>query len=115
MFLASAGTSSVIAFVLAEPDLISAWDNYGRKSGSSYTYSQAMRYAVILFVMGLIMPGVDNTAHLGGFVGGFGMSAIFNPLTRERGDHMIIALLCLVATFAAIAWSVFSTLPLALR
>ena len=95
--------------------LLGALVHYGRKSGSSYTYSQAMRYAVILFVMGLIMPGVDNSAHLGGFVGGYLMSAFFNPLTRERGDHMIVALVCLVATLAAIAWSVVSTLPLLLR
>jgi len=95
--------------------LLGALVHYGRKSGSSYTYSQAMRYAVILFVMGLIMPGVDNSAHLGGFVGGYLMSAAFNPLTRERGDHMIIAFVCIVATFAAIAWSVLSTLPLLVR
>jgi hypothetical protein len=48
-------------------------------------------------------------------VGGYLMSAFFNPLTRERGDHMIVALVCLVATLAAIAWSVVSTLPLLLR
>ena len=95
--------------------LLGALVHYGRKSGSSYIHSQAMRYAVILFVMGLIMPGVDNSAHLGGFIGGYGMSAFFNPLTRERGDHMIIALLCLAATFVAIIASVLSGLPLFLR
>ena len=95
--------------------LLGALVHYGRKSGSSYTYSQAMRYAVILFIFGVIMPGVDNAAHLGGFVGGYLMSAIFNPLTRERGDHMIMALISLLATFAAVAWSVFTTLPLAMR
>ena len=95
--------------------LLGALVHYGRKSGSSYTYSQAMRYAVILFVMGLIMPGIDNTAHLGGFAGGYLMSAAFNPMSRERGDHMVIALLCLLATFVAIAASVLSGLPLFLR
>jgi len=92
--------------------LLGALVHYGRKSGSSYTYSQAMRYAVILFVMGLLMRGVDNSAHLGGFVGGYLMSAAFNPMTRERGDHMIIALLCLAATFVAIVVSVISGLSL---
>ncbi len=95
--------------------LLGAIVHYGRKSGSHYTYSTAMRYAVILFIFGLIMPGVDNSAHLGGFVGGYLMSALFNPLTRERGDHMIAALVCLGATFAAIVASVFSGLPLLLR
>ena len=54
----------------------------------------------------LIMPGVDNYAHLGGFVGGYVTSAFFNPLTAERGDHMIVALLCLAATLLAIVASV---------
>ncbi len=48
------------------------------------------------------MPGVDNFAHAGGFIGGYATSVFFNPLTRERGDHMLIAAACLVATFLAI-------------
>jgi len=95
--------------------LLGALVHYGRKSGSNYTYTQALRYAVILFIFGLIMPGVDNIAHLGGFIGGYATSAFFNPLTRERGDHMIVALLCLAATIAAVAWSVVTKLPVFLR
>jgi len=91
--------------------LLGALVHYGRKSGSHLIHAEAKRYAVILFVFGLIMPGVDNYAHAGGFLGGYATSAIFNPLTRERGDHMILALLCLVATFAAILYSVLSSLP----
>jgi hypothetical protein len=34
------------------------------------------------------------------------MSAFFNPLTRERGDHLLVAVGCLVATFLSIAYSV---------
>ena len=86
--------------------LLGALVHYGRISGSNLTYSVALRYAVILFVFGLIMPGVDNTAHLGGFLGGYATSAFFNPLTRERGDHLIAAVICLAATFLAIAFSV---------
>ena len=37
------------------------------------------------------MPGIDNYAHAGGFLGGYATSAFFNPLTRERGDHMLVA------------------------
>ena len=64
-----------------------------------------MRYAVILFIFGLVMPGVDNFAHAGGFLGGYVTSAFFNPLTRERGDHMLVALVCLLLSFGAIAYS----------
>jgi rhomboid protease GluP len=86
--------------------LLGALVHYGRMSGSSLIHGQAMRYAIILFVFGVIMPGVDNYAHLGGFVGGYATSAFFNPLTRERGDHILMAVLCLAATLLAIVASV---------
>ncbi len=54
------------------------------------------------------MPGVDNFAHAGGFAGGYITSVFFNPLTSERGDHMIAAAICLAATFLAIVFSVVS-------
>jgi rhomboid protease GluP len=92
--------------------LLGALVHYGRMSGSSLIRGEAMRYAVILFVFGVIMPGVDNWAHAGGFVGGYGASAFFNPLTRERGDHLIAAVLCLLATFAAIVVSIVKGLEL---
>jgi rhomboid protease GluP len=92
--------------------LLGALVHYGRKSGSSYVHAEAKRYAVILFVFGLIFPGVDNFAHAGGFIGGYATSAFFNPMTRERGDHMLMAVVSLAATFLAIAFSVFNGLEL---
>src|SRR5882672_3784353 len=94
--------------------LLGAMVHYGRV-GSSSVKQAAMQYAVPLFLFGLIMPGVDNWAHAGGFAGGYLVSAFLNPLTRERGDHMIIALVSLAATFGAIAWSVITGLELFLR
>jgi membrane associated rhomboid family serine protease len=85
--------------------LLGALVHYGRKSGSTLIRGQAMNYAVILFVMGFLMSNVDNFAHAGGFAGGYLASAFFNPLTRERGDHLLMAVLCLAATFLAVAAS----------
>lgn len=85
--------------------LLGALVHYGRVSGSSFIHGEAMRYAVILFVMGLIMRGVDNYAHAGGFAGGYLVSMFFNPLTREKGDHMLIAAICLIASLAAVVAS----------
>jgi rhomboid protease GluP len=92
--------------------LLGAMVHYGRKSGSTLVRAEAGRYALILFVFGLIMPGIDNFAHAGGFIGGYGISAFFNPLTRERGDHMLGAALCLAATVLAVIFSVFGGLYL---
>jgi rhomboid protease GluP len=92
--------------------LLGALVHYGQKSGSSLVRGEATRYAVILFVFGVIFPGVDNYAHLGGFIGGYGTSWLFNPLTRERGDHIIIAVICLAATALAVVASVVTGLSL---
>jgi rhomboid protease GluP len=86
--------------------LLGALVHYGRTS-SNLVKQQALSYAVPLFVFGLIMPGVDNYAHAGGFLGGYATSAFLNPMTRERGDHFLIAVLCLAATLIAIIFSVF--------
>jgi len=94
--------------------LVGALVHYGGKSGSSLIRGQATRLAVMFIVMGLIMPGTDNFAHAGGFAGGYGVSALLNPLTRERGDHLIVAALCVAATVIAIIYSVVHGLPLLL-
>ena len=92
--------------------LLGALVHYGRKGGSSIIHEAAKRYAIILFIFGLVMPGIDNYAHAGGFVGGYAASMFFNPLTRERGDHVLIAVICLVASFVAIVLSVLKGLRL---
>lgn len=84
--------------------LLGAMVHYGRRV-SSMVGRQALMYAAFFFVFGLVMQGVDNWAHLGGFVGGYLASLVMNPLKAERGDHMVWALLCLVASVAAVAAS----------
>ena len=48
--------------------------------------------------MGLIVPGIDNFAHGGGFAGGYLAAMVLDPLKPERIDHIMIAIVCLVAT-----------------
>jgi rhomboid protease GluP len=92
--------------------LLGALVHYGRRGGSSHVQSEALRYAVILFVFGLIMPGggVDNFAHAGGFAGGYLASMWLDPLKRERMDHFIGAAVCLAATALSIIASILSVL-----
>jgi rhomboid protease GluP len=91
--------------------LLGALVHYGRRGGSSLVHSQAMTYAVVLFVFGFFVGGVDNSAHLGGFVGGYLASFWLDPLKRERTDHFLGAAICLVATMLAIAMSLIPALP----
>jgi membrane associated rhomboid family serine protease len=71
-----------------------------------------MSIMVQAVLFGLLVRGIDNYAHLGGFAGGYLTSAFLNPMTRERGDHMLIAIVCLVASFLSIAASIATGLQL---
>ncbi len=91
--------------------LLGALIHYGRK-GSSSVSGQAWMYALFLFAFGIFMRGVDNWAHLGGFVGGYAMAAFLNPMKPERGDHLLAALVCLLLSFASIVVSFVTGLGL---
>jgi rhomboid protease GluP len=90
--------------------LLGALVYYGRRGGSSMVKSEALGYAVTLFVMGLILPGVDNSAHAGGFAGGYLTGMWLDPLKRERMDHFVGAVICLGATAIAIAASILTVI-----
>lgn len=90
--------------------LLGALVHYGRRTGSSHVGQAGLQYALIMGVMGFIMPGVDNSAHLGGFIGGYLSSLILDPLKPERVDHLLVAVVCLVITFVAIILSVVTAL-----
>jgi rhomboid protease GluP len=90
--------------------LLGALVYYGRRGGSSMVHREAMGYAMALFVMGLILPGVDNYAHAGGFAGGYVAGMWMDPLKPERMDHFIGAALCIVLTGLAIIASIITAL-----
>jgi rhomboid protease GluP len=94
--------------------LLGATVYYGRRSGSRIASQTGLQYALLLGVFGLIMPGIDNWAHAGGFGGGYLAGMILDPLKRERVDHMVIAFACLAATLIALAASFVTALPLLL-
>jgi rhomboid protease GluP len=91
--------------------LLGALLYYGRRSGSSMIHAEAKGYAIALALFGVIMPGVDNGAHLGGFLGGYLAGLILDPLKREQVNHMIVVVWCLALTLAAIVLSVWTILP----
>ncbi len=91
--------------------LIGALAYYGRRTGSSAVRTFITSNAVIWILWGVLMPGIDNYAHAGGFLGGYAASRILDPLTRERVDHMIIALGCLVLSAIAVIASFVAGVP----
>lgn len=92
--------------------LLGALIYYQRRAPSRLIGTQAASFAVAMLVFGFIMPGIDNWAHLGGLGGGFLAAMVMNPLVPERGNHTVIAFLCLVASAAAIVLSILTGMSL---
>ena len=82
--------------------LLGALVYYGRRGGSSMIGGQALQYALVLGIFGFIMPGIDNYAHGGGFLGGYLASRWLDPLKPERMDHLVMAVVCIALTALAV-------------
>jgi rhomboid protease GluP len=84
---------------------------YSRRGGSSMVRSAVMGYVLSAVMLGILMPGIDNYAHLGGFLGGYSAGIWLDPLKRERMDHFFIAAGCLLVSALALLASVLTVLP----
>ncbi|HEV3458789.1 MAG TPA: rhomboid family intramembrane serine protease [Thermoanaerobaculia bacterium] len=93
--------------------LVGAMVYYGRRGGSRAISSQAWGYVVSVVVFGFFMRryGIDNYAHLGGFVGGYLAGRLLDPLKPERGDHQVAALILLGLTAASVLLSLVVRIP----
>ena len=92
--------------------LLGAMLYYGHRSGSSMARTYAMQNALGLVLIGFLMPGIDNYAHLGGFGAGYLTGRILDPLTPQRTDHMVMALICLAVSILSIVASVVQVMLL---
>ena len=91
--------------------LIGAMYHYGRTMSSSVK-QVATSIMLQAIIFGFLVPGIDNYAHLGGFAGGYLMSSFLDPMTRERGDHMIVAVALLAASALSIIASIVTGMSL---
>ncbi len=93
--------------------LLAAAIVYGRQQGSTLFTRQFLQWAVILFIFGLLFPGVDNWAHAGGFAGGYGMAYVFSRVREREGlGAYITAGLCLLLTVGAFVLQLLAILGL---
>src|SRR5260370_28454870 len=74
--------------------LIGALYHYGRTT-SSVIKQQAMFIRIQAFVFGLLMPGIDNAAHLSGSPDGFLSAPCLDPSAPARGGHILMTIDCL--------------------
>jgi len=80
--------------------LLAALIVYGRKRGGAEMTAQLWQWAVLMFVMGFVMSGVNNFAHAGGFAGGWVTAEAmrFSEKRESRGVQLLaLALLALTA------------------
>lgn len=82
--------------------LLGALVYYGRRSGSSLVHGQALSWAVMMFIFGLVMPGIDNYAHAGGFAGGYVAGRMLDPLKPEQINHIFLAVVALALSVLSI-------------
>ena len=87
--------------------LLAALIVYGRRSGSSTMTAQLYQWAIIMFVMGFIMPNVNNWAHAGGFAGGW-VTAEAMPFHHERRESVAVQVLALALLAATLVGFVLS-------
>jgi rhomboid protease GluP len=91
--------------------LIGAIFLYGHRTGSSGIAEQARFWIISFLVLGAVIDRIDNWAHIGGLAGGYFCAKFLDPLTRERLDHFIIAIVLLVVSAIAVVVSVVTILP----
>lgn len=96
--------------------LLGALVAFGQKRGGTFgamVLRQYGQWAVVLFVLGFLMPGVNNIAHAGGFVGGFA-AGLMLALAEHRSETVFDQLLAAAAIgvtllgFGLAIWSAFA-------
>lgn len=85
--------------------LLGALVRYGQRTGSRRASEAGLQYALFMGLYGLIAQGVDNQAHLGGFVGGYLAGLLLDPMKPERIDHLVAAVVALSVTALALVAS----------
>jgi rhomboid protease GluP len=95
--------------------LLGALVAYGRRRGGQFgslVLRQYGQWAVLLFIMGFLMPAVNNWAHAGGFVGGFvtGLLLSFEDQRSETGPDRLLAGASIVLTLLAFALALWTAL-----
>ena len=53
---------------------------------------QLWQWAIVLFVFGFLMPGINNWAHAGGFAGGWGCAYLMGFIDEQRESTAMVLL-----------------------
>jgi rhomboid protease GluP len=95
--------------------LLGAMVAYGQRRGGTFgamVLRQYGQWALVLFVLGFFMSGVNNLAHAGGFVGGLGAGLVLSFSDRREESALeralALGLIALTAlSFVLALWTAF--------
>ena len=75
---------------------------------------QIWQWAILMFLMGFMLPSVNNVAHFGGFVGGWIASQVLvgGAAYQETRSVTLFALGLLVLTAGSFALSIWKNWPI---
>ncbi|MCG3153523.1 MAG: Rhomboid protease GlpG [bacterium] len=99
--------------------LLGALVYYGKSRGGRFgesVYSQALQFAVIMFVYGFMMSGiVNNWAHAGGFAGGYLAAMLLGYSEKSKENYRmqlwgVAAIAVTVLAFVLALWRALTTL-----
>jgi len=109
-----AGISFTIGASAAVCALMGAMLYYGKSRGGAYgqeVYRQIGRWALSLFVFGLLAPGINNWGHGGGIAAGalVGYLLGYREQRREGQGDKALGLCCLLTTALVLVYAVASS------
>jgi len=93
--------------------LLGALIVHGRRAGRPFMTTQVWSQALILFVFGLLMPRINNYAHVGGFAGGYAAALLLGSGVRRREGPgtQLLAIAAAILALLAVVLSAWTTWP----
>jgi rhomboid protease GluP len=93
--------------------LLGAMVAYGRTRGGTFglaVFRQYGQWALLIFIFGFFMAGVNNWGHAGGFIGGYLVAVVVGSVERraERGLDRVAALAAIAITAVAFALAIWN-------
>ncbi len=109
---AMAGVPLTIGASAAVCGLIGALVYFGKARGGDWgrlVYRQVGGWAVGILLFGMLIPGINNWGHAGGFAAGIVLGFFLGYVEKkpENAVHRLLGGLCLLATVAVLAWMIF--------
>jgi len=88
---------------------------YGKSRGGTYgqmIYKQTGGWVISIILFGMLMPGINNWGHAGGFVSGAILAFLlgYHEKRKENLAHKMLAAACMTGTVGILIWSVMQAL-----